>query len=305
MSTGIWVDIKSHVVRNFNWLRDGETSSASLCPACDGGSTGERKFYVTREGTYLLYVCHRASCGIKGTTTSLGSGGRWIGEAREPDCLGVSFIPRRAGAACDTPRRYMTERYMLTEQELSRVCHGFYDVAYPGSNAPPRGQRDCPYMRTEVENGCVYRKVYPGAPGRKVFNIRRCQDGPPMYFASWGDWAAPSSVILVEDVLSAARASTYMPSVALLGTRISPYLYTSLREQRVGNILLCLDRDALSTAIAQARQMLGVVVVLLPSRQDIKDMPRDGLSSFFNTLQGDLANGDRSSICSTTKPAEL
>lgn len=37
-----------------------------VCPFCEGGSSKERSFVITKQGSSVFYVCHRASCNARG-----------------------------------------------------------------------------------------------------------------------------------------------------------------------------------------------------------------------------------------------
>src|SRR5688572_16880029 len=60
------------IIARYADLGDGTTYAGQVCPACEGGATKEGSLSVTRRGDVLLWCCHRASCGYKGSNGQVG-----------------------------------------------------------------------------------------------------------------------------------------------------------------------------------------------------------------------------------------
>lgn len=85
-------------------------------------------------------------------------------------------------------------------------------------------------------------------------------------------------IIIVEDQLSAVRASRYLSSVALLGTNLSEERVAEIRRTGNSPVYLALDNDAISSAVkyvVKYRSVLPLQLVRLD--KDIKDMSEEEL----------------------------
>lgn len=87
-------------------------------------------------------------------------------------------------------------------------------------------------------------------------------------------------VIIVEDQLSALRASAYLTSVALLGTNLSEERVEEIRKVAKGQVYLALDNDAIQTAVKYVVKYRSVLPMrLLRLDKDIKDMQQEELEA--------------------------
>lgn len=107
-----------------------------------------------------------------------------------------------------------------------------------------------------------------------------------------GAWYAPMAnkrkLIVVEDQLSALRASEYMTSVALLGTHVTDTIKDSIKAGKFDVVYLALDPDAFTKSIKLARELredIPVQVLRLP--KDIKDMTHEEVGSLFEAILND------------------
>lgn len=92
-------------------------------------------------------------------------------------------------------------------------------------------------------------------------------------------------IIIVEDQLSAVRASRYLSSVALLGTNLSEERVAEIRKTRNSPVYLALDNDAISSAVkyvVKYRSVLPLQLVRLD--KDIKDHSAEELDVLMGTL---------------------
>lgn len=115
--------------------------------------------------------------------------------------------------------------------------------------------------------GYVVRKL-DNQNGPKTLSIFASNQG------AWYPCDHSDELVIVEDQLSALRASDYMNAVALMGTNLTEdILRTIIETPTYKAVFLALDRDAFPTAIKIAhrvRPRLKMKVIKLP--KDLKDM---------------------------------
>jgi hypothetical protein len=114
--------------------------------------------------------------------------------------------------------------------------------------------------------GYVVRKL-DGQVGPKTLSFLDNNRG------AWYKCEGSDELLIVEDQLSALRASDYMNAVALLGVHMTDALVAAIKSGRYSGIFLALDADAFPTAIKLAHKMrphFKMKVLKLP--KDLKDM---------------------------------
>ena len=101
---------------------------------------------------------------------------------------------------------------------------------------------------------------------------------------SWYKEQPFAPTVIVEDIPSAIRASTYVNSVALLGTGIGTAQATEIAAYGSGNIVLALDQDATALSFKWARKysLLWGDVKVLPLKKDLKNMTEDALKELLS-----------------------
>jgi hypothetical protein len=63
-------NMDKHILNIITSLHEG--SNRIVCPFCEGGSSKEKSFIITKEGRNVKYMCHRASCNARGNTNYRG-----------------------------------------------------------------------------------------------------------------------------------------------------------------------------------------------------------------------------------------
>lgn len=102
---------------------------------------------------------------------------------------------------------------------------------------------------------------------------------------AWYTNHATTGVIIVEDQLSAIRASDYLTSVALLGTNLSEERAKEIKQAGRGPVYLALDNDAIASAVkyvVKYRSVLSLQLVRLD--KDIKDMSHEEANDLFASI---------------------
>ena len=256
---------------DFGDLGEGETRAGELCPSCEGGSTREGTLSVTRKNGTLLWFCHRDSCGFKGAAgTGLSARDRKAGRG-EPlprtEARGTygRQLLRTAEVLPEDVRQTLRLRYSIDERHLAKYSVG-WDARTSRIVLPV-------LSRNEEALGCVLRSISGDQP--KTLNYTE-EDA-----LAWFTNAGTSGIIIVEDQLSAIRASDYLTSVALLGTTLNLERVLELRAAKQP-VYMALDNDAINTAVKHVikwRSILPMKFVRLT--KDIKDMSNEEADDLF------------------------
>lgn len=94
-----------------------------------------------------------------------------------------------------------------------------------------------------------------------------------------------NGTIIVEDQLSAVRASAYLTSVALLGTDLSYNKVNEIKEIGRFPVLLALDNDAIAKAVKYVQQYRSVLPMqLVRLDKDLKDSSHEELDVLFASI---------------------
>lgn len=102
---------------------------------------------------------------------------------------------------------------------------------------------------------------------------------------AWFTNVRTGGVIIVEDQLSAIRASDYITSVALLGTHLNEERVQEIKASKLAPVYLALDNDAISTAVRHVVKYRSVLTMkLLRLERDIKDLSYEEADRLFASI---------------------
>jgi hypothetical protein len=239
-----------------------------LCPACQGGTHNEQSMIVSKDDLgNVSYYCFRDSCRVSGYA------GRSPVEAERRVRPRTNPYTGRIDALSfeDEERLRCTynmntaEMYQLGARWAPEVRRFMFPVWSPVLAA------SWPML------GYVGRSLEGAIP--KAVNYVSIADVPFLSFYKRG---SKQRRIVVEDIPSAVRAATYMPSVALNGTGITQDAL-HLLARTSPNIVIALDADATNRAWMHARehQLLFESIEVRPLQQDLKGMKRDQLEELL------------------------
>ncbi len=211
-------------------LEDGE-HLRTHCPVCDAK---EKSLSLSRQGDAVLYYCFRATCGAAGAI-----GSNRLVRAKQDNLPkpAPKFTPFE-GELFELPDDwidYLRENIGFEDYHIKRsraLCTGDGRIAYPVLD--PIG----------VRRGYVLRAYDGSAPKALTFMDKEAPK--TSYYMRKGD----DTVLMVEDIPSAVRASKFVSCVALLGTGMTDESLIELAAYR-RNIVWALDADATGTAIKQ------------------------------------------------------
>jgi hypothetical protein len=234
------------------------------CVFCEGGDHHDRDtLSVTRDSNGLvLYICHRAKCGVRGRILTLGGGYSTATTGQK------KFIPN--------PYKGMVREFTIEElslmSDLWRV--DLEDVHHAGWGVAAQEGEYLPLIMPVISpagvcRGHVLRVQNPN--GTKTVRSFKILDEP------WIAWYFNSSpeVVVVEDQISALRASEFCNAVALLGAEMSQEKF----EEIVGlsgarRVWFALDKDALRKGMELLKRYRlyfpNINLLILP--KDIKNM---------------------------------
>lgn len=117
--------------------------------------------------------------------------------------------------------------------------------------------------------------------GRQPKTLTHTEQGAIAWFTN----VRSSGIIIVEDQLSAIRASDYLTSVALLGTHLNDERVQELRAAKTRPIYLALDNDAIGTAVKHVVKYKSLLPMrLVRLSKDIKDMTHEEADRLFASI---------------------
>jgi len=244
-------------------LSPGE-SIRDTCPFCGGGSKQEQSFVVTRdEDNSLVWVCHRASCGAKGSTRR-------------------GTTAQHTPTSTPKPKKKFTGSTEALSERLKDHIYRLWGISEPEHWywTPQYGGRVAMSVRSPKyhHRGWVLRDVRGRSSVKALTYIDEGEEG-----LSWYKTTPGAPTVIVEDIPSALRAGTYVNSVALLGTGVGLSRAEEIASYATRPIVVALDQDATSTAFKIARRyalLWGDVEVLMLDK-DIKDMEETCIMKLF------------------------
>jgi hypothetical protein len=248
-------------------------SVRTVCPFCQGGRSSEKTLVITlSDDGALLFVCHRANCGARGS-------------------LGGGCIVRKPEKRLPTPRPLDTdELYPIYGREIELI-EGDWHMKPPrwwkhhvGMHMIAMPVFD-PQFRTR---GHILRQ-YPGykGPKPKSLTFKEKVDEPWLHWASVG-----RHIFVVEDIPSAERLALLgYGAVAILGSYIGDdamlEIVSVANRRKDDTLYISLDRDATKKAMEYAdkiRLLHHRVCVLTPYPKDFKNLSPEELNECLSGM---------------------
>lgn len=219
----------------FSDLEPGERRRV-LCPQCEGGSSRERSFSVSRsDDGALLFMCFRAACGFRGV----------IG-ASPTATVRLAAKPSRLIRI----KRDPSERFVPFEQAGFRDPGGWNEF---GVEFDPDTCRYAIPVYSPIDGirGYVLRHVVPSRDGSpKVLAVPTVPE-PQL---GWNKQRG-TDVVVVEDIPSAILLGRIgVRAVALNGTHMTDEARDELIAE-AENVVFALDRDAYAKALKMEADM--------------------------------------------------
>lgn len=265
------MNARDTLLLHYEGLSDGTSLAGELCPACDGGSTKEGSLSVSKREGLLLWQCHRASCGFAGAS---GSSGQTYQRTTKPvEVRGAvgRQIARECSVVDAQHRELLATKYFITENHIAKFGLGWDDDT---------DRLVLPVQNFRAERLGVTLRSFKGERPKSKSHTE--EDA-----LAWYTNPATTSIIIVEDQLSAIRASDYLTSVALLGTHLNEERVSEIRNcSSGGSVYLALDADAWNKAINYAISYRSrLKLQLLKLSKDIKDHDPEELAALLGGLE--------------------
>jgi hypothetical protein len=275
-----------------------------VCPFCNGGSDGEKSFSMTREGFTAKYICYRASCGVRGRM-GYGGNGSTPHDHRGYTAPAKPKVTRFTGELHPLPvkasqyfkTKFNIQPVMLREFAVKQADDGRIVFPIISPSGADRGDNVRAYpdllplesstytskaliFKPESEVGLSWHRIgylnQVGGDDARVLSM-------PSFF--------PDVLVILEDQLSAIKASRMVDAVALLGTDLSALKIKEISDE-IGKrrlytkVVLLLDADAYGKALKilmRTRALLPNVIVRKLSA-DVKDMTYTSICTLLNEV---------------------
>lgn len=213
----------------------GASEAGVLCPFCNGGRSNERSMSIThRDDGVKLYICHRAKCGAAGRIN--------------PD----GYVPPETPEVKEFEPRFYAHETIDIDTDLRNHLWRTYQI---GINDIKRFdlKMEKPTLRLVIPikdslgRGLGHEsRMAWSMPGPKTLHYK-VKDVPWMGWFFWPTSDLKKGVLLVEDVLSAIKCCSVMPTVSLMGSHLTLAMLMEVLKD-TDNIILALDKDATEKA---------------------------------------------------------
>lgn len=256
------MNVRDQLVLDFGSLIDGETITGEHCPACQGGSTGERTLVVSNRSGTLLWYCYRASCQFKGAAKQ--DGKQVLTATQQVSARGAigRSITRQNIALDISTQQGLESKYAIDARLAAKHSLGWDESS--GRLCLPV----CGYQGEQL--GVSLRSLTSGIPK----SLTHTEKG----VMAWYPNHTAAGVIVVEDQLSAIRASDYLTSVALLGTNLNDERAEEIKATGLSPVYIALDADAWNLTVRYCIKYRGLLKPLpIKLTKDIKNMSREEL----------------------------
>jgi hypothetical protein len=254
----------------------GQTKAGETCPFCLGGNSGEKTFSVTKkESGEILYKCHRGKCGSAGRVAG------FISDDTPQEKKPPRVFRGNTQFLSDEQMKFFHTKFNLTAREIGRGglqwCPELQQIVHPVFS---------PQSINNVR-GVVLRDYR----NKSIDGYREKEHEP------WQAWylrdpellGERKGLVIVEDQLSALKASRFWNGVALLNMTITVDKVLEIKNfcerNSVKKIALVLDSDAQSQAIAFAQRWQGILeglrVHFSTNNKDLKYWQENEILSIF------------------------
>lgn len=212
----------------------GDQTELIECPACGGGSSKETSFTMQILAEGVVYICYRASCGIKGFVPNLRLGEVHVKPAKkQPKPFKHDEVP-----IPEMMIPFLLHRFPCMTEELLEKEGVMYSLERDRYLVPmfdARGYRFGLTARsyTQVPKAIAYHETY---------------SVPNLHFPL--GYRPSKTAVIVEDQFSAMiMCDQGIPTIALMGTHLSEEYVSHLATLGIRNVVFYLDADAAHKAI--------------------------------------------------------
>lgn len=251
-----------------------EQATGLTCPQCKGGASGESSFSVRKNIVSANYFCHRSSCDLRGTVNMIGTLGSGPLSTEPPKAKRLVEFAGKLEPLPDKVVEYIQEKWQM--DSLSILKQG---IQWSPEWDNGGGRIAMPInSRLGARIGFVFRTMLPGVKPKTINYLSSAYE----VCMSWYPWTVTGNrscfkldfpVVIVEDSISAMRASNVCNAIALLGTNMSDVKLAEIQRAKPKEVIIALDADAQDRAVAMVRKLQGLFesVTLRTLKKDLKD----------------------------------
>ena len=244
------------------------------CPLCGQ----EDSFSVKRDSGGLLYKCFRVKCGVEGYIATKVSTSVLSGVKDNPtpnkDTKKVFISNRFSGSLEKMPRRI--KNFLIAKYQINGRESKYYGFSYHRTS---RRIHMPVYNLWGMVTGSVLKKTPESTwGGPKTMNYWEVDDPIRLHFPK-STTAFSSTIVVVEDILSASKLSPLIRSCALLGSSMST-TQAAFLATHFDKMVVLLDPDAIDAAAKISKKFGGMFkhgVTVRVLDQDPKDTQLDVL----------------------------
>jgi hypothetical protein len=265
-------------------LPTGTTDNKAVCPFCRGGANGDNGFSITRiSESEAAYCCHRASCGRAGRIAVWGFRLESTKSDNSTDIRKKEFTPRLyTGATGQLDSEWNSEildRYGLQsdESDWAGWCMDLETKRLVCPIFSPTGMvRGFETRISKLQRSLV--ELAKKSP--KTSHYRQVEG----VWVAWYRRIKAGAVLVVEDVISALKASRHIQACALMGSHMDEdSLLEIIQVAAEEPIFLALDKDATHKAekFIQKYRFVAPNLRFCPLSKDLKYLSDQEIESLI------------------------
>lgn len=246
-------------------MSEGQQKAGETCPFCE---SRDKSFSYKREKGYVYYMCHRDSCGVRGRCPL-----RNVVASNDSPVKKIHDMPSLEAVPYDM-LQYLRDTYGLDGLHISKLSPSW----------SPKDQRVWYPIKSprNVESGGILRTYSAGVYPKVLTRLNAVDRPATSWYKNWScGW---DRILIVEDVISAVKATGAASTVAILGTHLSPGAILEMTDLNPEHVVLCLDPDATAKALELHKRWSGMfkkMTVAAPPA-DLKDMDNNEVIKFVN-----------------------
>ena len=258
-----------------------ETTDDIDCPLCGRN----KSFRITRKPDSLLYICHRATCGVSGAIRSSVYGAMQSPAQNAANEIVYTFRPNKFMGTMEAlpiaSLEWLYDKYEITGG----------DVEQWGWRYEKRHHRLLMPITSWFGNrsGWAAKKM-PGSQyaGGKVIKYHDTDDPFGLHFplTRWKGSMDNEWLVIVEDIISCEKVNKFTPAVALLGTHMNDR-QAHVIASHYPNAIVMLDPDALVKASSLHGKYKGIFknLRLVSLMNDPKDTTVPHMKKILNSVR--------------------
>lgn len=268
MSTTLSISELAKLLTEGELLRD-------VCPFCCGGASGEVSFSMRREQNTARYKCFRATCNASGKYIYKGDQVIRNASGAPPDIHAKRYalpsLPLDVSMASYLGYKFQIPRQTLLHYTFASTADNRLIIPIRDVMGRVVGEELKNYPIVSCNHGALKTQILvdKGVPVMSWYNRSY-----PLVNGQDSIQPDATTLVIVEDQISAVKASILCHSVALLGVGLTVDKIAEIADVGYKSVLLALDSDAFTASVRNFRNAHALIDNLRIVRltKDIKDM---------------------------------